>query len=426
MVIISLINIQGSLFGIPITMIIIAIIVTIGVFHIIKKDKLQMTPQLLRTQSYIDVEDGDEAVYDRDGEEIKAIQFDAFFLTDKDGDGQAEGIRGTCNEVGSEANFYMDLKVIETGTVKDAMVTINANNFYFNTAIVKDNVIAENYISSNTRTIKFNELSNGSQALLIGTVRSGDYSSSSSKMKAIGNDTSNYSKENTVTFSGTYVDTNGTQRPFSKTIPFMVDWYGEVNAEITPKSQIIDNANFSEMISDDSFTLEFDIKVEETKNQLIMAGSYLSGTIPQLNGYSPKSVEISGANVTYDYNESTRQFTAQREAVLNGNVVTSNAYTTTNSEARINTFHFTVEYPIEAYESLGDTLKTFELSIPVSPIRERLLYEHHIFTGYSGTSVLRILPPLCISRKEVDHFIDALASCINGIESRPGQSRDFL
>lgn len=67
-----------------------------------------------------------------------------------------------------------------------------------------------------------------------------------------------------------------------------------------------------------------------------------------------------------------------------------------------------------------------ELSIPVSPIRERLLYEHHIFTGYSGTSVLRILPPLCISRKEVDHFIDALASCINGIESRPGQSRDFL
>ena len=67
-----------------------------------------------------------------------------------------------------------------------------------------------------------------------------------------------------------------------------------------------------------------------------------------------------------------------------------------------------------------------ELSIPVSPIRERLLYEHHIFTGYSGTSVLRILPPLCISRKEVDHFIDALASCINGIESRPGQSRVFL
>ena len=51
---------------------------------------------------------------------------------------------------------------------------------------VSDNVVADNYISSNTKTIKLNELTNGSQALLIGSVRSGDYSSVSSKTSAIG------------------------------------------------------------------------------------------------------------------------------------------------------------------------------------------------------------------------------------------------
>ena len=357
----------------PIIITIVVLISIISIFSIVKKDEENATPQLLRIQSYEDVQTGDEAVYDNNEKEITAIQFDAFFLTDKDGDGQAEGIRGTCNEVGSEANFYMDLKVIEEGQVKDAMVTINANNFYFNTAIVKDNVIAENYISSNTRTIKFNELSNGSQALLIGAVRAGDYSSSSSMTNAIGNDTAKYSKENTVTFSGTYVGTDGTERPFLKTIPFMVDWYGEVNAEITPKAQLIDDIDFNDLISEDGLTLEFDIKVEETKNQLIMAGSYLSGTIPQLNGYSPKSVKISGTNVTYEYNENTREFTAQREAIVNdsGNV-TSNAYTLVdntfdifNIRKRINVFNFTIVYPIEAYESLGNTYKSFELLIPV-------------------------------------------------------------
>ena len=42
-----------------------------------------------------------------------------------------------------------------------------------------------------------------------------------------------------------------------------------------------------------------------------------------------------------------------------------------------------------------------------------LLFNHHIFTGYSGRNILRILPPLCITKSEVDYFIDKLEAVLN-------------
>lgn len=56
-----------------------------------------------------------------------------------------------------------------------------------------------------------------------------------------------------------------------------------------------------------------------------------------------------------------------------------------------------------------------EFAMPVSQIREMLLFEHHIFTGYSDNNILRILPPLCITKSEVDCFVDKLVDCLNKI-----------
>lgn len=56
-----------------------------------------------------------------------------------------------------------------------------------------------------------------------------------------------------------------------------------------------------------------------------------------------------------------------------------------------------------------------EFAIPVSEIREMLLFEQHIFTGYSGNNILRILPPLCITKSEVDCFVGKLVDCLNKI-----------
>lgn len=40
-------------------------------------------------------------------------------------------------------------------------------------------------------------------------------------------------------------------------------------------------------------------------------------------------------------------------------------------------------------------------------LRNKLLFENHIFTGGSKNNVLRLLPPLSISREEIDTFIEA-------------------
>ena len=47
-----------------------------------------------------------------------------------------------------------------------------------------------------------------------------------------------------------------------------------------------------------------------------------------------------------------------------------------------------------------------ELDIPYKEPRTRLIKEEHIFTGCSGTNVIRLLPPLCLSMDEAQQFID--------------------
>ena len=46
-----------------------------------------------------------------------------------------------------------------------------------------------------------------------------------------------------------------------------------------------------------------------------------------------------------------------------------------------------------------------ELNVPYKEVRSKLLFEEHVFTGCSGTNVLRLLPPLCLSMSEADEFL---------------------
>ncbi|MCR4769364.1 MAG: aminotransferase class III-fold pyridoxal phosphate-dependent enzyme [Bacteroidaceae bacterium] len=47
-----------------------------------------------------------------------------------------------------------------------------------------------------------------------------------------------------------------------------------------------------------------------------------------------------------------------------------------------------------------------ELDVPYKEIRTRLVKEQHCFTGCSGTNVIRLLPPLCITKENADDFIE--------------------
>lgn len=48
------------------------------------------------------------------------------------------------------------------------------------------------------------------------------------------------------------------------------------------------------------------------------------------------------------------------------------------------------------------------LDIPHKRVRSKLIHEQHVFTGCAGTNILRILPPLCLTKAEVDEFINSL------------------
>jgi acetylornithine aminotransferase len=55
-----------------------------------------------------------------------------------------------------------------------------------------------------------------------------------------------------------------------------------------------------------------------------------------------------------------------------------------------------------------------EFDFPISELRKKLIYNHHIFTGGAkNINVLRILPPLTIQKKHIDCFFDALQKELN-------------
>lgn len=54
-----------------------------------------------------------------------------------------------------------------------------------------------------------------------------------------------------------------------------------------------------------------------------------------------------------------------------------------------------------------------ELDIPYKEPRTRLIKEEHIFTGCSGTNVIRLLPPLCLTKAEADRFLEAFRKVLS-------------
>ena len=337
---------------------IFAVILAFSVFlinnKINKKNNFVITPEILRSREYDVVEPGDEST------DSEFVLFDAFFLKDLNGDGNAESIRGTCNEIGKNDTLYMDLKVINNGHFKDGVITINSTNFKLATTLVKDQIIEENYISNDTKTINLKDIQNGNQKLITGIVNAN-----------LNNDTNNYTKINSVTLTGTHVADNGDETPINKTIDFVVDWYGIAKASIHTDYVENELESLIRLLTEDVLKLEFEIQTKETAEELILKSSHIEGTIPELNGYKPISFAIKTNGVTYDYNQETGHFTASREAVLDENGrVTSSA--TTND--RLNTYKFSVEYPRDAYDNIaGDTV---ELMIPLSTYYE----------GYNNTN----------------------------------------
>ena len=53
-----------------------------------------------------------------------------------------------------------------------------------------------------------------------------------------------------------------------------------------------------------------------------------------------------------------------------------------------------------------------DLDCPHADVRKPLIYHEHCFTGCAGTNILRLLPPLCLTKAEADDFIERLRKCL--------------
>ena len=53
-----------------------------------------------------------------------------------------------------------------------------------------------------------------------------------------------------------------------------------------------------------------------------------------------------------------------------------------------------------------------DLDCPHAEVRKPLIYEQHCFTGCAGTNILRLLPPLCLTKQDADEFIKKLGEVI--------------
>ena len=329
-------------------------------------NKNEIDPELARAMTYGVFTEEDELVSGTDN-----VKFNAFFLRDINNDGYAEKIKGTCKKVGDQDSLYMSINVSTEGTLKNGKIFVEANNIYFQTAIIADESIKDNYISNNTSTIDLKDLSVGTQKIIFGNVRSGDYSEDSKKMDAIKNDVSKYSGINKVIFTGIYVTDDGEEINVRKEVDLTVDWYNMPEAEIPEKyNDKIDNENqkydLLGMIdaTNKTINLNFNITVQEKGNISKLQKSCIEGRLPELNGYAPISVKVEGGNVNYTYDDSTRLLSAYKEAVLNsnGNLI-KQCYNGEYQGKRFSTFSITATYPIDVYYSIG--VDTLIMDVPV-------------------------------------------------------------
>lgn len=54
-----------------------------------------------------------------------------------------------------------------------------------------------------------------------------------------------------------------------------------------------------------------------------------------------------------------------------------------------------------------------EFEQPIRDLRRSLLFDKHIFTGVSGTNVIRLLPPLCLTKAQADRFLESYSTALS-------------
>lgn len=303
------------------------------------------------------------------------VTFSAYFMKDVQDNGNVRKVLSSLTEIGKSDTLYMQVNVRNEGYLKNGKIQINGKNFYLATNLYKDSEFKDNYIGINTKEIEFNNLPNGTSKDIETEIRSGDYSLNSTMRDAIGVDEDNMiNYENTIVFTGTYVDGKGNEIEINKEYELNVGWYGFLNAEIKDTYQ--EYSNISGMIDEENNCIKLRCKVttEELNKQLAVSLNQTKIYLPVFNGYkalnanclssadytkfhSEDEIGPVGVNSTSGYLEIYRfeksTYSENKdEFEMEKNII--------SKLSAINVYEIEVEYPLEAYKNLDSNVIDLE------------------------------------------------------------------
>ena len=237
------------------------------------------------------------------GEECRNVIFKAFFPKDINGDGLVEEMLGSCED---GAMLYIDVGVQNGGRLESGYISIGSRNFMLETAELKDDVLAQNYVGKDIKSFQLKTMQSGTQKLIIGNIHQ--------NLTTI----ESFSQSNPITFTGRYYPEEGDPIYVTKTINLTVDILG--SSATTSATQNGGSYNRKELATyTGDIPLSFDLNVVE--KGLINKKNIVEMEIGKFQGLYPNSIIVSNVpDEEYEYDEENHilriNHTTQQRSVI--------------------------------------------------------------------------------------------------------------
>ena len=201
------------------------------------------------------------------------VEFNSYF--EGGGHVKTESINSTT------AKLYMNIQVKNTGYLKNGQISFSDVNFKINGEVESDFVQS---VNKETNTITLKQINNGSNVTLEIPISVLD----DEIVK-----TDNFSKENTIRFTGKYVDGSGNEKDISKEIVNKLSWSGDavalVESELTRFVPFATSGKYGVM-------LQIKVNANIQDSSLPIKSTKVDVQVPQINGVKPTSVNVIANN----------------------------------------------------------------------------------------------------------------------------------
>lgn len=316
-----------------------------------------------------------------------ALTVDAWFLIDKNGkcvmeekkDNEVEQEeitkrRGVYQKLedGYQVKAYVKINISqEMASLKDTCIKVGDNNSNFNveSTLDADGTLVKS-VENENRNIKFVD-----GAITTGTIVQIPLTLTQ-RVLGNGTDYRQYSKDNEVKFSGTYVQSNGNEVKFDKTINLSVDWDGDnqldsvtIKNNITSKNQEGTKVDSFAIVGDELIASLTVTSQTAEKNEDGIANRGIPSTAEykinglKIGGYAPKEIVVASGLYNYSVKEtipSDYKYDSDNDELTFKNVMENPdrlSFWQTEHKSVI-----TIKYPIEALNWAKDN-KPITMSI---------------------------------------------------------------